>query len=168
MRAGEGFARRRESMSTWSQRVPELPVAGFGFLLHFVWEMLQVPWFTGMLEASHGSVVWLCVRATLGDVLILLAAFWTGSAVVRERGWLVTTRRVPAVVTVATGLVITVIFEWLATGALGRWNYADSMPLVPVVGIGLTPFLQWLLLPPIILWLARIHILGSTALAWAR
>jgi hypothetical protein len=32
----------------------------------------------------------------------------------------------------------------------------------------LTPFLQWLLLPPIILWLARIHILGSTALAWAR
>ena len=113
-------------------------------------------------------MVWLCVRATLGDVLILLAAFSTGSAVVRERGWLVTSRRVPAVITVTTGLVITVIFEWLATGALGRWSYADSMPLVPGIGIGLTPFLQWLLLPPIILWLARIHILGSTALAWAR
>lgn len=156
-----GFATRREPMVSWSRRLPELPLAGFGFLVHFVWEMLQVPWFTGMLEASHGSVVSLCVRATLGDVLILLAAFWAGSAVVRHRGWLVTGQRMPAVITVAAGVITTVIFEWLATGALGRWSYAEAMPVIPGIGIGLTPFLQWLLLPPLALWLTRNHILGS-------
>ena len=43
--------------------IPELPLAGFGFLAHFVWEMLQVPWFIGMADAPHGSVVGLCLRA---------------------------------------------------------------------------------------------------------
>ncbi len=63
-------------MQSWSTKFPELPLAGFGFLLHFAWEMLQVPWFDGMLAASHGTVVWLCTRATFGDVVILLVAFW--------------------------------------------------------------------------------------------
>jgi hypothetical protein len=30
------------------------------------------------------------------------------------------------------------------------------MPLVPVVGVGLMPLLQWLLIPPVLLWLMRL------------
>ena len=29
------------------------------------------------------------------------------------------------------------------------------MPIVPVVGIGLTPLLQWLLIPPLAIWFVR-------------
>lgn len=148
-------------MTSWSAKFPELPLAGFGFLLHFAWEMMQVPWFEGMLEASHGTVLWLCTRATFGDVVILVVAFWSGSATVRQRGWVVPGLWLPALVTIATGLLITVVFEWLATGMLDRWSYADSMPVIPGVGIGLTPLLQWLLLPPLALWLTRNHIRGS-------
>ncbi len=150
-------------MSSWSKKFPEFPLAGFGFLLHFVWEMMQVPWFDGMLETSHGTVVWLCTRATFGDVVILVVAYWTGSAVVRQRQWLIRGLRLPALVTVATGVLITVVFEWLATGMLDRWSYADNMPVVSGIGVGLTPLLQWLVLPPLALWLARRHILGSMA-----
>lgn len=152
-----------EYVQTWSTKFPELPLAGFGFLLHFAWEMLQVPWFDGMLEASHGTVVWLCTRATFGDVVILIVAFWIGSATARQRGWIVPGLRLPALVTIAAGLLITVVFEWLATGILDRWSYADSMPVIPGLGIGLTPFLQWLLLPPLALWLTGNHIRGSMA-----
>lgn len=147
-----------------SPRFPELPLAGFGFLLHFVWEMLQVPWFTGMAEASHGSVVWLCVRATGGDVLILLASFWLSSIVCGHRQWLHTGDRQPAVILVITALAVTIILEWLATGPLSRWAYTDSMPVIPLLGIGLAPLLQWLLLPPLIMWLTRRHLLGHIAL----
>lgn len=139
-------------------------MAGFGFLLHFAWEMLQIPWFAGMLEASHGAVVWLCVQATGGDVVILLAGFWLAAAVARRRDWIVDGARSPALLVVTVGVAVTVVFEWLATGPLGRWTYADGMPVLPFVGTGVAPLLQWVLLPPAILWLARRHILGNVAL----
>lgn len=145
-------------------RLPELPLAGFGFLTHFVWEMIQVPWFVGMAEASHGSVVWLCIRATGGDVLILLSSFWLASLIVGNRRWLLKGKPKPAVILVATGLVVTIGLEWLATGPLERWVYADAMPIIPLVNVGLAPLLQWALLPPLIMWLSRRHILGSLAL----
>lgn len=145
-------------------RFPELPLAGFGFLTHFVWEMIQVPWFAGMAEASHGSVVWLCIRATGGDVLILLSSYWLASIIVGSRRWLIEGDLKPAVILVATGLVVTIVLEWLATGPLERWVYADSMPIIPLLDVGLAPLLQWVLLPPLILWLSRRHILGSLIL----
>lgn len=145
-------------------RFPELPLAGFGFLAHFVWEMLQVPLFTGMAEASHGSMVWLCTRATGGDVLILLASFWLASTACGNRQWLLEGDRKPAVILVITALVVTIVLERLATGPLARWAYADSMPIIPLLGVGLAPLLQWLLMSPLIMWLARRHMLGQIAL----
>ncbi|MFT6491484.1 MAG: hypothetical protein ACJAWP_000365 [Porticoccus sp.] len=145
-------------------RFPELPLAGFGFLAHFVWEMLQVPWFTGMADASHGSVVWLCIRATGGDVLILMASFWLASIACGNRQWLLEGDRKPAVILVVTAFVVTIVLEWLATGPLERWAYADSMPIIPLLDVGLAPLLQWLFLPPLIMWLARRHMLGHIAL----
>lgn len=147
---------------------PEWPLAGFGILLHFAWEMMQVPWFEGMTEASHGAVVWLCTRATLGDVVIGLAAFWIACVVAGDRQWIVQGRRTPLLVMLFTGVVVTLAFEWLATGPLERWQYAEPMPIIPIVGVGLTPLLQWLLLPPLIVWLSRRHMIGSGILSMSR
>lgn len=146
--------------SRHTPRFPELPLAGFGFLTHFVWEMLQVPWFIGMAETSHGAVVWLCIRATGGDVLILLASFWLVSMVQGHRRWLLEDKLKPAIALIITALIGTIILELLATGPLERWTYADSMPIMPLLGVGLAPLLQWLLLPPLIMWLTRRHMLG--------
>ena len=143
---------------------PELPLVGFGFLMHFVWEMLQVPWYQGMADASHGSVVWLCMRATGGDVLIILASFWLSSILCGNRRWLLEGNRKPAVILIIIALLTTIVLERLATGPLERWAYADSMPIVPLVGVGLAPLLQWVLLLPLIVWLTRRHMLGSIAL----
>lgn len=151
-------------MAPRSRLVPELPLAGFGFLTHFACEMLQVPWFAGMVEASHGTVVWLCTRATGGDVVILLMGFWLGLVVAGHRPWIVPLHRGPAVVMIASGIAVTLVLEWLATGPLERWRYAEAMPVIPSLGVGLAPLAQWLLLPPLILWLARHHLAGRTAL----
>lgn len=51
--------------------------------------------------------------------------------------------------------MITIVMERLATQVLHRWAYAETMPLVPILGIGLSPLLQWLLLPPLVLWFVR-------------
>lgn len=144
-----------------NRHLAELPLAGFGFLTHFVWEMLQAPLFTGMAEAPHGSVVWLCIQATGGDILILLASFWLSSVACGNRRWLLKGERKPAIILIITALIVTVILEWLATGPLERWAYADSMPIIPFLGVGVAPLLQWLLLAPLIMWLTRRHMLGN-------
>ena len=46
--------------------------------------MIQVPFFTGMMEASHGAVVWLCTRAAIGDANIALFAYGIAAAATKE------------------------------------------------------------------------------------
>jgi hypothetical protein len=45
------------------------------------------------------------------------------------------------------GLVYTVFSEWLNVSVRGSWAYASAMPVVPILGTGLSPVLQWLVVP---------------------
>ena len=44
----------------------------------------------------------------------------------------------------------TVIAELYHVHILGSWEYNDAMPIVPLLGIALTPFVQNLILPPLV------------------
>jgi hypothetical protein len=140
---------------------PETHVATFAFLLNFPWEFLQVPFFAGMATAPHWEAIQFCTRASLGDAGIALAAFWAVAVAVRSRRW-IRYPRIPDVLGfVGIGVAITIVFEWLATGVLGRWAYADTMPVVPLLGVGLLPLVQWTVLPPLIVWFTRRQLRGA-------
>ena len=64
---------------------PETNMAIFAFLLNLPWELAQIPFFAGMPSARHWAAILACGRATLGDVAIALAAFWTVAVVVGAR-----------------------------------------------------------------------------------
>lgn len=140
---------------------PELNIAFFSFLLHFVWEMWQVPFFADMPSTAHWSGVAICTRATLGDSVMAVAALWAGGAPRRNRRWLLTPRWREVGLYLGTGLVLTVAFEWLATGPLERWAYGPDMPRVPWIGTGMLPLLQWLVVPPIALWITARQLRGG-------
>lgn len=142
---------------------PELPVAMFSFLLHFVWEFLQVPTYSGMAEMAHWQGIKLCTSATIGDVGFALTAFWTASLAARTRHWIGNQAALPVLVFIGTGIALTVGFEFYYTQVTQRWTYSDLMPLVPPFGTGLSPFLQWLIIPPVVLWLSRRHRAGNDA-----
>lgn len=144
---------------------PELPIGLFAFLLHFVWEFLQAPFWVGMAELPHWEGVRTCTVATLGDVLIALVAFWIGALAARSRAWLLIPELAPTAIYMIVGLALTIIYEFLATGPLARWEYADSMPRLPGLGTGLVPVLQWLTLPVATLWLARRYAWGGLVLS---
>ena len=134
--------------------VPEVNVAIFAFLLNYPWEFLQVPFFEGMPTAPHWKAVQICTVATLGDAGIALVAFWAVAAV-RSRGWVLRPSPSDVLSFTAVGLAFTIAAEWVFTDVLERWTYAASMPTLPVLGTGLTPILQWVLLPPLIVWFVR-------------
>lgn len=144
---------------------PEAYVAFFGFLLNYPWEMLQAPFFAGMAEMRHWNAVRECSWATLGDAGLLVGAFWVGAAVQRTRAWLAQPRPLAVAAFLAAGLIATIALEWLATNVWDRWQYAALMPTVPVLGTGLAPLLQWIVLPPLLIWLVRRQLHGTVALA---
>ncbi|MDO8884102.1 hypothetical protein, partial [Pseudotabrizicola sp.] len=148
--------------SVWG--APELPVVYFSFVLHFVWELVQVPTYTGMAEMPHWEAIKLCMSATFGDVGFALTAFWLASLAARRRDWMLRPARFPAAIFVAVGIVLTVGFEYYYTNISLRWTYSDLMPLVPPFGTGLSPLLQWLVVPILVVWLTRRHLLGAQAI----
>ena len=54
-----------------------------------------------------------------------------------------------ALTAILLGLGYTVFSEWLNTQVRQSWSYTEAMPLLPPFGTGLTPFLQWVIVPAI-------------------
>ncbi|MBD2433047.1 MULTISPECIES: hypothetical protein [Nostocales] len=135
--------------------LPELNIAIFSFLLNFLWEMQQMPFFQLTSEFSCLDMIRNCTIATVGDVGISLIAFWVVAVVSKSRQWFRQPRWWQVSNFILVGVVITIIFEALATGVLDRWEYAATMPILPFFGTGLLPLLQWILIPPIIVWLVK-------------
>lgn len=136
-------------------RTPEFNVLIFSFLLHLAWEYWQVPFFRGMADQPHWVGVKACTLATLGDAGIALSAFWATAIVAKNRSWIVWPNRRDIAIFLGVGVLVTILFEALATGLLQRWAYSDTMPRVPVIGTGLLPLLQWLVIPLIVIWFVR-------------
>jgi hypothetical protein len=133
--------------------LPELNIAFFSFLLHFVWEMWQAPFFADVPSNAHWSEVLICSRATLGDAAMAVFAFWGGGILRRSRSWFLAPRGSEVLIYLGMGLTLTVVFEWLATVPLDRWQYSPAMPRLPILGTGLLPALQWVVVPPLALWI---------------
>ena len=113
--------------------------------LNFAWEMMQAKWFASMQGVALLRATLLCFRAALGDFVIGAVAFAAAALVARTITWPAERRVfVPAVMFVGVGLVIAIAYEVLALST-ARWTYDETMPTL--LGIGVLPLLQWLLLP---------------------
>ena len=142
-------------------QVPELNVAGFSFLLNLVWELWQVTLFQGIADEPHWLGVKKCMLATFGDAGIALVAFWVTAIFAGTRSWILGAHKTDIAIFLSVGVLATIIFEALAVTVFGRWTYNDAMPRLPVLGTGLAPLLQWLVIPGLVLWIVRRQIGGS-------
>lgn len=135
---------------------PEFNIAVFAILLNWPWEFLQVPFYSGMPSAEHWAGVKACTQATLGDAVIMLVAYWCVAAVAGSH-WLLRPNVRRLAYFMVVGLAVTILIEKLAvSGAwFTTWSYSERMLIVPLLGIGLSPFLQWILLPPLVIWFSK-------------
>ena len=148
--------------------VPEVSLALFSFAFHFIWEFLQIPTFEGMAELRHWEGVKVCTYATIGDVGIALAAFWITSLAARTRHWIIDKKAWQLLVFLAVGLAVTVGLEFYYVEISNRWSYSELMPLVPPFGTGLSPLLQWIVVPLLVVELTRRNLLGTSRIATRR
>lgn len=128
---------------------------GFILLANLVWEAAHMPLYTLWNAAPVRRIVLYGLHCTAGDVLVAGAALLIALFVLATPGWPHTGYRRVAAGAVVLGLAYTGVSEWVNVRLVDRWAYAPTMPLVPGLGTGLTPLLQWLVLPPIGLWWAH-------------
>lgn len=122
---------------------------------NLVWEFAHLPLYTIWSTGTAGELVFAAVHCTGGDILIatstlVLALLLAGSGWPGERS---AVRRVVAL-TLALGVGYTLFSEWLNIVVREAWAYSALMPIVPVLDAGLSPLMQWIVIPAAAFWWA--------------
>lgn len=124
-------------------------------IANLTWEVAQLPLYTLWAERSPVEIGQAVVHCTFGDVVtgaVSLSAAWL---MTRVHSWPEQGFVQVAIVTTVFGVGATVVLEWLNVELWRTWSYATAMPRLPPLGTGLSPVLQWLLLPTLCLLAAR-------------
>lgn len=124
-----------------------------------MWEWMQSPFYQDV-SIQINEIVWFRIHCTLVDVLIMLGSAVFIAAARRKPGWFTNPRPGDFALLTAAGVLYTAISEYVNVEILGRWAYSALMPRIPVLGSGLVPLLQWLLLPTLVLLLTRGYLRG--------
>ncbi len=121
------------------------------FLLNYAWELIQIPLYKN--PAYNFKHIAFCALASLADVLMVLLLYFGLALIFKNPFWIQPLKLYRVVVLVLIGGAGAVLSEmWHLS--LGSWAYDNSMPLIPVVNVGIAPVLQFMILPLLIYFLS--------------
>ncbi len=136
----------------WHQALRRYLVVSF--LAHLIWEILQLPFYTVWTTGTLAQQAFAVVHCTIGDTMIAGLSLLLALALFARPTWPSTGVVRVFVAGLAIGVAYTVYSEWLNVSVRRSWAYSDLMPVVPVLGTGLAPLLQWLVVPTLAQWVA--------------
>jgi hypothetical protein len=125
--------------------------------LSLLWEIAHLPLYTIWVEASPGYIAFAVAHCTAGDVLIGATCLVLALIVGKESALDAWHWPRVAFVTALLGIAYTAFSEWLNVSILQSWAYSDRMPVIELAGLrlGVSPLLQWAVIPPFALFMAR-------------
>jgi len=126
-------------------------------VLNLGWEALHVRLYTLWEEAEPAYITFSILHCTVGDVLIGALALLASLILLRERALACWRWARIAGMTALLGASYTVLSEWLNITLLRSWGYSEDMPTISLgtFQVGISPLLQWLVVPGLSLYLAR-------------
>jgi hypothetical protein len=151
----------RKLITQWIAQIlaaPETNLFLFAFLLHFAYEVWQSPYFDFYLMPALSDKVNYITHCTIGDGVIAVISGWVVAGLCRSRKWMLRNTWKSTLLFTTLGWIYTLISE------IYRVHFAKlygvSVLIVPVIGISWLPLLQWVILPPLVLYMAKRHMLG--------
>lgn len=129
---------------------------------NLLWEVLQLPLYT-IWTAPLIERVFAVVHCTIGDVMIASSALLLALAATRASAWPRVGFLRVAVVAGLLGLGYTGFSEWLNVVIRASWAYSAQMPTLSIFGfeMGVSPLLQWVVVPAISFTIVRRSLAGS-------
>ena len=115
---------------------------------HTLWELFQLPLYTIWTDGSVHQIAVAVVHCIAGDMSIA-ASTLVLPLIILGQGW---PRKHSTYFWVAScavflGVVYTIYSEWMNVSVRANWAYSPLMPVLPPLGTGLSPLLQWILVP---------------------
>ena len=118
---------------------------------NLVWEVAHLPLYGVWSSGTGRDLAFAVLHCTLGDVLTAAACFALAFLVTGCGRLDRATRFIPPI-SILLGIGYTVFSEWLNVAVRKSWAYAPAMPVLPPLGTGLSPLLQWLVVPALGFW----------------
>lgn len=136
-----------EPGSNWLQSIRVfLGVTAIG---HLIWEILQLPLYAIWSVGTDRETAFAIVHYVVGDLMIATLSLVAALLLFGSPSW-PSRHLIPTMVaTLVMGMSYTVYSEWLNTVVRKAWAYSELMPVVPLLGTGLSPLMQWLVVPTI-------------------
>ncbi len=122
---------------------------------NLVWESLQLPLYTIWREGTLREQAFAVLHCTGGDLLIAASALSLALVLAGNPRWPQRGFVQVAALTILLATGYTVFSEWLNVVVRASWQYSALMPVLPGLGTGVSPLLQWAIVPWIALWCAR-------------
>lgn len=119
------------------------------FLLNFAWEVIQIPLFKNAGSSKH---IVFCAVASVADTIMVLLIYFGFALIYKNPVW-VTQITIPRILLLMLTGGIGAVAAEIRNLSAGSWAYSKSMPIIPFLNVGLSPVLQFMLLPAIIFYL---------------
>lgn len=122
-------------------------IALIAFFLNLVWELAQGTLYKGY-EYDFQHIAF-CTLASVADAIMAVLLYLGFAFILKEPFWIGELSFTRGLLLMLVGGIGAILGEIRHISA-GNWAYADSMPLIPFVHVGLSPVLQFTLLPILI------------------
>jgi hypothetical protein len=124
-------------------------------VLNFFWEMAHMPLYELWRTGTSSEIAFAVLHCTGGDILIALSSLLLALLLVGQKKWPTNGARRVLIVTILFGFAYTAFSEWLNIQIREAWAYNDLMPVIPLLNMGLSPALQWIIVPLTAYWWAN-------------
>lgn len=114
---------------------------------NLAWEALHMPLYSLWETGTYRQMVVYGLHCLAGDLLIGMSALVMALLIFGNRGWPVGGYMRVATWALAFGFGYTVWSEWYNVQIVGSWAYSEWMPVIPGFGVGVSPLLQWIVVP---------------------
>lgn len=132
----------------WPMAVRRYLAASIAF--HLAWEVLQLPLYT-IWTAPLYKQAFALLHCTIGDLMIAGLSLLVALALIGEAHWPRSGTRPVWLLLLGLGVGYTIYSEWLNVSVRQSWSYRPLMPTLPVIGTGLAPLAQWIVIPTLVL-----------------
>ncbi len=136
----------------WQHALRRYMVASL--LGHAIWEVAQLPLYTLWHEATARQVAVATLHCLGGDLAIASTVLVAALVLAGHQNWPGRYAGRVAALVLLLGIAYTGWSEYSNAIVKRTWSYTPAMPLVPWLGIGITPLLQWLIVPSFALLVA--------------
>ena len=115
-----------------------------GFVLNFIWELLHSPLYVGYINNTHHVLI--SALASVADALMSIFLYACFAFIFKNPFWIKFLIIKRAVLVGIVGGMGAIVSEMLHVSG-GDWAYGPAMPIIPFLNVGLSPVLQFIMLP---------------------